>query len=172
MKEAGEVTVTGLKLTRERGGVGIGRAERDTLGEGVTALRRAVTATVAAFQAELTDVVALRNKENNDNNNSINNDGGNNNSSGGGGGGNGGGGGGGNGGSNGGDASAGAGLREVAIRLSATGARLQKDVKAFEALVRRELDKQAGATVFYSCSAQLETSPLVPFSAQLGPCST
>jgi hypothetical protein len=109
VKEAGEVTVDGVKKSRTRGGVGIGRAERDTLGEAVTALRRSVT-----FQSELTDVINKNDQHrgritNDDDDEDEDEDG------------------------------AGRpvrnGLGEVAVRLSATGARLQKDVKLFEATV-------------------------------------
>ena len=136
--EAGTVTVDGLKRVRARGGFGIGRAERDTLGEAVAALRRAVTATVSTFQAELTDVINRnaqgaravgirrgttqppdqRNRAALEGHMSSEDeeDGG---------------------------PPRGDGLGEVAVRLSATGARLQKEVKRFEATVRVELDKQA-----------------------------
>jgi hypothetical protein len=115
VKEAGEVTVDGVKKSRTRGGVGIGRAERDTLGEAVTALRRSVTSTVATFQSELTDVINKndqhRGRITNDDDDDEDED----------------------------EDGAGRpvrnGLGEVAVRLSATGARLQKDVKLFEATV-------------------------------------
>ena len=50
VKDSEAEVVSGLKRARERGGRGIDRAQKDALAESLTALRRALGATMGAFQ--------------------------------------------------------------------------------------------------------------------------